>query len=107
MKELIEALQMIWPFLNDPNTDFPTSCEHDIMYVCDVNFDNMNGETVREIAKLGFVPGDDCYDFEIIENILGHDFVIEGYYDKITDEQWESIKHEITNCFHSNKFGSC
>lgn len=107
MKELIEALQAIWPFMNKPDTKWPTSCEHDMMYVCDINFDDMSGATVRKIASLGFNPGDGDYDFRIIENILGHDFAIGGDYTKITDEQWESIKHEITNCFSSYHFGSC
>ena len=105
MKELIEALQIIWKYMTNPDTNYPTSCEHDMLYVGTVDFNKVDGTTVRKLAELGFIPGLDD-EFRTIERILGHDFAITGDYTKITDEQWESVKGELYGVFRSYKFGS-
>ena len=33
MKDLIEALKLLWSCLKDPNTKWPTACEHDMLYI--------------------------------------------------------------------------
>lgn len=105
MKKLIEALQIIWKYMVNPDTNYPTSCEHDMLYVGKVDFNKIDGDTVRKLAELGFLPGlDDEYD--IVEDILGHDFAITGDYTKITDEQWDSIKDNLYGVFRSYKYGS-
>lgn len=51
MEELIKALQI---FLKYGNPDYPTSCEHDVMYICDIEVDDVSNEDKAQLEKLGF-----------------------------------------------------
>lgn len=103
MEDLIKALQILWKFFKNPETKWPTSCEHDILYVGEVDMSKIDGETVRELGKLGFIPGLDS-DYPYVVEELGEDF--EGEFSEITDEQWEKIKGNLYGVFYSFRFGS-
>lgn len=105
MEDLIKALQILLPYTDEYGKKYPTTCEHDVLYVNCLDLTNMEASTVRELAKLGFDPGLD-YDYDTIESALGHDFAINGDYENITDEQWALIKNDIYGAFHSYRFGS-
>ena len=58
MKELIKALQI---FAKYKNEDYPTHCEHDVLYIMGIEEDEISKEDVIELDKLGFFWGDDCW----------------------------------------------
>lgn len=55
MDDLIEALQI---FRKYTNTDYPTGCMHDQLYV-DVNPDLVSGEDIERLDELGFIPDEE------------------------------------------------
>jgi len=63
MKELIEALQI---FLKYSNEKYPTSCEHDEMYV-HVSPSIVSGADKERLEELGFEPTD-------IDNFVSNKF---------------------------------
>lgn len=100
MEEFIKAITFLSKFI-DKNRKYPISCEHDVLYVWGVNFDNMTAEDVRKLDELGFGVGhDDDYGSETLQ---------ETAWTTITDEQWQKIKDLgiLTDCVHSFRFGSC
>ena len=101
MKGLIEALQIMLRYFKDADKKYPTHCEHDILYVWGVDMEKIPFEKVKRLIELGFVPGmdDDIYVFEQINE----DFD----YDNMTKDEWERAKGDISNCFHSYRYGSC
>ena len=105
MEDLIKALQILLPYVDEHGKQYPTACEHDVFYVNSLNLTNMEASTVRELAKLGFMPGLE-YDYDFIEDTLGKDFAFTGEYENITDEQWALIKNDIYGAFYSYRFGS-
>ena len=52
MKDLIEALNI---FLKYGNLDYPTHCEHDVMYVCGINPEDVSAEDKEHLNELGFI----------------------------------------------------
>jgi len=58
MENLIKALQI---FLKYGNIDYPTHCEHDVLYVC-VDPEKVLKEDKEKLEKLSFTP-----DMEISE----------------------------------------
>lgn len=95
MEELIRALNILSKYMKDDCCrDFPTSCEHDVLYVCGVDFEQMDVDTVHKLIELGFIPGsnDDT------------DYYWRGNF---TQEEWEQRWPFLTDCFHSYKYGSC
>ena len=106
MKKLIEALQYMYQFLEYPDEDRTTSCEHDVFYVCDVNLKKMTAEDVHKLFELGFVPGTD-EDYRYVEEQLGHDFAISGDWSVITEEQWQNVREYLTGAMWSYVYGSC
>lgn len=59
MEGLIEALQI---FLKYGNLKYPTHCEHDILYICGINPEDVSKEDIRKLEDLGFfVDCDDCF----------------------------------------------
>lgn len=52
MEQLIKALQI---FLKYGNPDYPTHCEHDEMYICGIDPDDVSEEDKKELDKLGFI----------------------------------------------------
>jgi hypothetical protein len=60
IKGLIEALQI---FLKYGNPDYPTHCEHDVLWVC-INPENVSDKDRKRLEELGFnahEDGDDCF----------------------------------------------
>ena len=51
MKELIEALTII---LKYKNLQWPTHCEHDVLYVVEVTEDEVSEEDKKRLNELGF-----------------------------------------------------
>ena len=94
MEELIKALTILSLYMRDDyHKDFPTHCEHDILYVCGVDLEKMDASVVSELVELGFTPeseGDTNY-----------------YWDNLTQEEWEQRWPSLTGCFYSYKYGSC
>ena len=95
MEDLIKALNIIWPYLEDYNNKWPTSCEHDILYVCGVDMDKIHIEEIHELYKLGFLPGSDEDGAKSVD------------FKNIGQNDWDKIKGNLTNCFRSYRFGSC
>jgi len=60
MKELIEALQI---FLKYGNPDYPTNCEHDIMYICGINSNDVSDDDKIKLEQLGFEIDNDFNQF--------------------------------------------
>lgn len=54
MENLIKALQI---FLRHGNVDYPTHCEHDVMYIMPNDPDNFTEEEISELKELGFHYG--------------------------------------------------
>lgn len=106
MKDLIEALTIIQNCLLDPETKWPTSCEHDVLYVCEVDFDKVTVEILHQLAKLGFYPGSDD-DASILIEYNDGEYDGELDFETIDEVTWDSIKYDLTNCFRSYRFGSC
>lgn len=102
MKDLIEALQILLRYLENPDEYAPISCAHDVMYVCNVKVAEIDFDTIKHLYKLGFVPGYD-ENYNLVEDILGEDFD----WDDLTKEDWDLIKNELDNCMYSYRFGSC
>ena len=55
MKELIEALQI---FLKYGNPDYPTHCEHDELWICGIDPEDVSKEDKRKLDELGFFEDD-------------------------------------------------
>lgn len=51
MKKLIESLQI---FLKYKDLDYPTACEHDVMYVHGIEKDEVTSEDQALLAELGW-----------------------------------------------------
>lgn len=51
MEQLIEALQI---FLKYGNPNYPTCCDHDVMYICNINPDDVSEEDKVKLEELGF-----------------------------------------------------
>lgn len=107
MEDLIKALNILWLCLNEYNSKWPTSCDHDVLYVCGVDMNKLTLENIHELAKLGFIPGsdDDAY-YICIYNENG-EYEGDVDFENISQEELDNIKDNITNCFHSYRFGSC
>lgn len=60
MKNLIAALNI---FLKYKDSDFPTHCEHDVLWICGYKGIEFSEEDRIELKKLGFFEdeGDDCW----------------------------------------------
>lgn len=58
MENLIKALTIISKYLEGHYNDYPTFCEHDVLYV-HVNYEKISQEDLVELDKLGFIPNED------------------------------------------------
>lgn len=58
MENLIKALTIINKYLEGYHKDYPTSCEHDVLYV-HVNYEKISQEDLIELDKLGFIANED------------------------------------------------
>jgi len=95
MDEFIKAITFLSKFV-DKNRKFPISCEHDVLNIWGVNFDNMTANDVRTLDGLGFEIG------------LDDDFDESPNWASISEAEWQKIKTSgVTNCVHSYLWGSC
>lgn len=107
MKDLIAALLIIQDCLKDPNNQWPTACDHDILYVCGVDFNLVTPDMLHQLDKLGFLPGSD-EDADIINQYDEKDDYCGSIdFSTIDQETWDTIKDDLTDCFRSYRFGSC
>ena len=103
MKKLIEALQFIMKFMVNPDSNYPTACEHDDFYVWDVDLTRMSYQDVRYLLDTcNFMPGMDD-EFSIVLEYVGED----NGWDDLTEEDWLQLRTELSSCVHSFKYGSC
>jgi len=56
MENLIKALQI---FLKYGNPDSPTHCEHDTLYLCGIEWEDISEADQNELETLGFFNSDD------------------------------------------------
>lgn len=56
MSDLIEALQIFVKYANPRN---PTHCEHDVLWIMDVDPDNVTPEDKKRLDELGFFINED------------------------------------------------
>lgn len=52
MKDLIEALTIIMKYCG--NDKYPTCCEHDVLYLPNVDYDSVSAEDKKRLKQLGF-----------------------------------------------------
>lgn len=103
MKKLIEALQFISQFMKDPDCEYPTGCEHDVLYVWGVDLTKMSYQDVWYlIDTCEFMPGVDD-DYHTVRECLGDCWD----WDDLTEEAWFRLRDELSSCVHSYKYGSC
>jgi len=58
MKDLIEALTILAKYM-DPEEKWPTACEHDVLYVCNVEAEDVSDDDLKRLKELGFSPSED------------------------------------------------
>ena len=58
MENLIKALTILNKYLEGYNKDYPTFCEHDVLYVR-VDYTKISQEDLNELQMLGFSPCED------------------------------------------------
>ena len=60
MDKLIQALQI---FMKYKNEQWPTHCEHDVMYVVGISEEEVSKEDKLKLDELGFIwsKSDDCW----------------------------------------------
>lgn len=51
MEDLIKALQIL---LQYGNPDYPTHCEHDEMWICGIDPDDVSEADIKKLDELGF-----------------------------------------------------
>lgn len=59
MKDLIAALTIL---LKYGNPDHPTHCEHDVLYVCGINPEDVSPEDIKKLDELGFFINEEFED---------------------------------------------
>jgi hypothetical protein len=55
MGDLIKALQI---FLKYGNPEYPVHCEHDVMYIMEIDPNDVSDEDKAELDRLGFFVAD-------------------------------------------------
>ena len=53
MKDLIEALTIFAKY--QPETRWPTHCEHDVLYIIGVTLDEVASDDAKRLDELGFM----------------------------------------------------
>lgn len=90
MEKLIEALQIIIKYMNkdDYSYKYPLSAGHDILFIGEVNLNEMSLADINKLASLGWYPGD--------PNSNPDNFDI----DELTKESWIEVREELENCLY-------
>lgn len=60
MDELIEALRLVKPYMTDYGKNYPTHCEHDVMFL-NVEYGKLPADVVARLDELSF-SFDEDYD---------------------------------------------
>lgn len=108
MNKLIEALQFLLQFMKDPWEEFPTHCEHDILYIWGVDFSKMSLEDARKLDSYGFMVGDMEYDtYKYFDDEGNYMEDVEFDLNTMTEKQWEDFKETLSECVTSYHYGSC
>ena len=102
MSDLLEALTILWKYIAGYHEKYPLHCEHDVLFVCGIDFSIMDHKTIKKLIEFGFIPGIDD-DWDTVEAMLGKGFD----WDDMTEEEWKKISPNITACMHSYRYGSC
>lgn len=58
MDELIEALNLVRPYMDDYGVKYPTGCEHDVMWL-NVEADSLPADVLARLEQLSFHPSDE------------------------------------------------
>ena len=58
MNDLIKALTILNKYLEGYHKDYPTSCDHDVLYI-HVDYTKISQEDLNELQILGFSPCED------------------------------------------------
>jgi hypothetical protein len=58
MEKLIEALKI---FLKYGNPEYPTCCEHDVLYICGIDPEDVSDDDKARLDKLGFFVDEDAF----------------------------------------------
>lgn len=60
MNDLIKALQIFLKYVKDEHREkYPTTCEHDMLFVNCVAPDDVSLDDLNELEQLGFFPYED------------------------------------------------
>jgi hypothetical protein len=51
LTDLIEALQIMNKY---GDSEYPIQCEHDVMYICGIEVEDISKEDLKELEQLGF-----------------------------------------------------
>jgi hypothetical protein len=68
MEDLIKALTILNKYLEGYNKEYPTFCEHDVLYVR-VDYTKISQEDLDELETLGFKPCE--YLGNMMSNVYG------------------------------------
>lgn len=103
MKDLLEALTILWKYITGYNEKYPLHCEHDVLFVCGIDFSIMDYKTMKKLIDFGFIPGNADDDCNTVVAMLGENFD----WNNMTKEEWKKVSSSITDCMHSYRYGSC
>lgn len=106
MGELITALTIIARYMDEDNYNwnYPTTCNDYCLYVTGVNVTNISFNDINLLIKLGFIPGQESDKITI--NNTDFPMVCANYnFKELSECDWNILKHELSNCFRSYKYG--
>jgi len=61
MDDLIEALNLVRPYMNDYGLAYPTGCEHDVLWL-NVDVDSLPASVLDRLNELSFWPSEEYAD---------------------------------------------
>lgn len=68
MDDLIEALNLVRPYMTDYQVKYPTGCEHDVLFL-NVNPDALPHSVLERLDELSFRP-----DYDYADSLTSHKF---------------------------------
>ena len=67
-----------------------------------VDLEKMSAEEVKKAVEYGFYPGFEEVNF--IEECFGEE---DFEWKDLTDEIWDKMKYDLSDCLYSYRYGSC
>lgn len=61
MDDLIEALNLVRPYMSDYGMKYPTGCDHDVLWL-NVDADSIPADVIARLETLSFIPSEDYSD---------------------------------------------